>query len=88
VTVKDFLHSDEHESGEGEDDLQAFHVEFARAQRALAPLRCGTAAQPANLGKDREIQQGSDHGEANHGDTEGVRVEAIYHRASTGAEHE
>lgn len=88
VAVQGFLHSDKHESGDREDDLHAFHAEFARTQRVLPPLRCGTTAQPANLGKDCKIQQRASQGEANHGDTEGVCVEAIYHRASTGAEHE
>jgi hypothetical protein len=84
VAVKDFLHGDEHEGGDGEDDLQAFHAESARAQRMLTPLRCGTTAQPANLGKDRKVEQGAEEGEANHGDAESVCVEAIHHRASAG----
>jgi hypothetical protein len=88
VAVKDFLHRDEHESGDGENDLQAFHAESARAQRMLTPLRCGATAQPTNLGKDRKVEQGAEEGEANHGDAESVRVEAIHHRAGTGTEHE
>jgi hypothetical protein len=88
VMVKHLLHSYEDESGDGEDNLQAFHAEFARTRRVLTPLRCRTTAQPADLGKNRKIQQGSGHGEADHGDAEGVRVEAVYHRASAGTEHE
>ena len=86
--VEDLFHSDEHKSGDGEHALQVFRAEFARTQRLLAPLRCSATAQPADLGKDCKIQQGANHGEANHGDAKGVRVEAIYHSAGTGTQHE
>ena len=88
VMVEDFFHGDESESGDGEDDLQAFHAEPARARRRLTPLGGRAAAQPADLGKDREIQQGAGKREADHGDAEGVRVEAVHHRAGAGTKHE
>ena len=88
MVVKDLLHSNEREGGDGEDALQALHAKLAWAGRLLAPLGCGAAAEPADLRDDCQIEQRADEREADHGDAERICMEAVHHGAGAGAEDE
>lgn len=70
------LESYKNKGGNGQRDLEAFGVFLFAREFAAAPLRRGARAQMTDPGEHSQVKDGAGRGEDEHGDADGVLVEA------------